>query len=83
MGRTSFECDWVTRARLESLDYAAHARHPRTETRSSIASGGSRIGRLGTAARLAIPRLKELRNYPSPFVRMWAAEALERIVPHD
>ena len=41
------------------------------------------IGRLGTGARLAIPRLNEFRqNHPNPWVRIWAAEALQRIVPH-
>ena len=39
-----------------------------------------RLGDFGTAARLAIPRLNEFRKHPNPWVRMWAAEALERIV---
>jgi hypothetical protein len=39
------------------------------------------LGDFGTAARLAIPRLNEFRKHPNPWVRMWASEALTRIMP--
>jgi hypothetical protein len=41
------------------------------------------LGRFGVAGRLAIPRLSEFRNHPNPWVRMWAGEALTRIVAKD
>ena len=80
MGRTSFESDWVTRLYLDRLDFRlSHSLPFETAPLEQFESWFEEIGRLGTAARLAIPRLKELRDDPSPFVRLWAAEALERI----
>ncbi len=82
IGRTSFESDWVTRRHLEQLDFElSHAPPLETEPLESFEWWFEEIGRLGVAARMAVPRLKELRNNPSPFVRMWAAEAFERIAP--
>jgi HEAT repeat protein len=82
MGRTSLECDWVTRRYLDSLDSRLTSSNPRSGNFvERMEEWFELFGRLGVAGRLAIPRLKELQNNPSPFVRMWAAEALERIVP--
>ncbi len=39
------------------------------------------IAQLGTGARVAIPRLEELRKHQNPWVRLWASEALEKIRP--
>ncbi len=84
MGRTSFGCDWLTRKELESLEYALIHGHPADGDPLDHGEWRfERIGRLGTSARLAIPLLKELCSYPNPFVRMWAAEALERITQHQ
>ncbi len=38
---------------------------------------------LGVGARLAIPTLTELRKRDSPWVRMWATDALRRITTAD
>jgi len=84
MGGASFEGDWLTRRFLERLNSSLAYLHP-------IDGDGSiyleewleMFGRLGPAARLAIPRLNEFRNHPNPWVRMWASEALARIVPKD
>jgi HEAT repeat protein len=83
MGRTSFESDWVTRRLLVGLDLelAQPTLLLAPEPLDYCESWFEEIGRLGVAGRLAIPRLKEMRNSPSPFVRMWAAEALGRITP--
>jgi HEAT repeat protein len=81
-GRTSFESDWVTRRHLEQLDFmVSHGPPLETEPLESFEWWFEGIGRLGVAGRLGIPRLKEASNSPSPFVRMWAAEALGRIAP--
>ena len=78
MGRTSFETDWLTRRYLEELeDMPAY----NDQNWIGILDGWfENVGRLGSGARLAIPRLNEFRKHPSPWVRMWAAEALEQIV---
>ncbi len=82
MGRTSFESDWVTRLYLDRLDFRlSHSLPFETAPLEQYESWFEEIGRLGTAARLAIPRLKGLGNDPSPFVRLWASEVLERITP--
>ncbi len=82
MGRTSFEGDLLTRRHLELLDYQLIHTHPADRDPLDRSEWiFQRIARLGVAGRLAIPRLKELQSYPNPFVRLWAAEALERIMP--
>jgi HEAT repeat protein len=84
MGRTSFEGDWLTRRYLERLDDRLAHGHP--NDRDPFEHGEwllESFGRLGAAGRLAIPRLKELREHHDPFVRMWASEALKRISPHE
>jgi len=83
MGRTSVESDWLTRRWLESMDAMIAFGHPIDgDPADDQESWFEKIGRFGVAGRLAIPRLNEFRKYPNPWVRMWAAEALERIVPH-
>jgi hypothetical protein len=83
MGRTSLETDWLTRHYLEQIDGMIANSNPMDETGVEyLESWLERLGDFGTAARLAIPRLNEFRKHPHPWVRMWAAEALERIVPH-
>jgi HEAT repeat protein len=84
MGRTNFESDWVTRRYLDQLDWIlAHSDPRRGAPYKHFESWLETFSRLGVAGRLAIPRLKGLRDHPSPFVRMWAAETLERITPHE
>jgi HEAT repeat protein len=82
MGRATFEGDWLIRRYLERLDDRLAHVHP--SDGDPLKNGEwllEPLGRFGVAGRLAIPRLKELCGYPDPFVRMWAAEALERIMP--
>ena len=83
MGRTSFESDWVTRSLLARLDLelAQPTLLLETEPLEYCEAWFEEIGRLRVAGRLAIPRLKVMGDSPSPIVRMWAAEALERIAP--
>ena len=82
MGRTRFESDWLTRHYLERLEWNfAHSDPRRGGALKYLESWLDTFGRLGIAGRLAIPRLKELSTYPNPFVRLWAAEALERVAP--
>ncbi len=84
IGRTSFESDWLTRRRLEGLDIAlAHSDPLESEPLEHFEWWFEEIGRFGVAGRLAIPRLREFCKRPSPFVRMWANEALERIMPAE
>jgi hypothetical protein len=84
LGRTSFESDWVTRLYLDRLDFRlTHSLPFETAPLEQFESWFEEIGRLGTAARLAMPRLNGLRNDPSPFVRLWASEALGRITPQE
>ena len=80
MGRTSLEADWVTRSHLADIEMKiprdSDSRSPGMETQGPFFES---VGRLGVGARLAIPRLKELRTHLNPWVRMWAAEALAQI----
>ena len=83
MGRSSVEGDCLTRHYLERIDGMIANADPRDENGIEYLEGWlERLGDFGTAARLAIPRLNEFREHLNPWVRMWAAEALERIVPH-
>jgi HEAT repeat protein len=81
MGRPSFEADCWTRHALQWIDWMPGCDDPRDENWiGSLEGWFERIGDLGPAGRLAIPRLNEIRNHHrNPWVRMWAAEALERI----
>jgi HEAT repeat protein len=80
MGRTSLETDWITRRYLERMDSMFGSIDPREEESIELIEDWlETLGSFGTAGRLAIPRLNELRKHPNPWVRMWATEALERI----
>jgi HEAT repeat protein len=82
MGRASVEADWWTKSYLGWLTWAIQDENPRAnEQIESYESWFEDIGRLKSAGRLAIPRLNELHKHKSPFVRMWATEALEQIKP--
>jgi HEAT repeat protein len=79
MGRTGLEGDIVTRHRLEVFNSMLAFSDPRDEQVDSLEEWFETFARLGVGARLAVPRLNEFRKHPDPWVRMWAAEALEKI----
>ncbi len=39
------------------------------------------LSRFGPAARFAVPRLRELTTHRNPWIRLWAKEAIEEIMP--
>jgi hypothetical protein len=82
MGRPSVEADWLTRDDLQRLDSMFARADPR-DSKPQIPDGEwfESLGRIGGGGRVAIPRLRDYLKHPSPWVRMWAAEALERIAP--
>jgi HEAT repeat protein len=80
MGRVSFETDWLTRRYLERIDQMLALDPNEDYEHEFLQESIETLGSFGTAGRLAIPRLNEFRKHPNPWVRMWAAEALERIV---
>ncbi len=81
LGRASFETDWLTRHYLDRLDSDLVTADSADDDASEATEEIFRLlGRFGPAARVAIPRITELRTHPSPFVRLWAAEALEKIM---
>jgi hypothetical protein len=79
MGRTSVEGDAVTRYLLGRLHSMLAFSDPRDSEFDHLEGWFETIARLGVGARLAIPRLKELRTHLNPWVRMWAGEALAQI----
>src|SRR5262249_44690137 len=81
MGRPSLEADRLTRRYLEQLDPMLTSRDPRDGPNEMLEGWFDMLGRLGRAGRLAIPRLNECSKHPDPWVRMWAEEALVRIMP--
>ncbi len=84
MGRSSVEGDCLTRRYLERIDRMAAAfAEDDYFSFDFLEEWFDFLGRLGVGARLAIPRLNELRNHANPWVRMWATEALRRIRPED
>jgi HEAT repeat protein len=84
MGRATFEGDWLTRRFLERLDSSIGHLDPRDGDESDyLEEWLERLSRLGPSARLAVPRLQEFRKHPNPWIRMWASEALIRIVPDE
>jgi HEAT repeat protein len=81
MGRTSAEGECLTRYYLERIDRMIADSDPRQDSLIDyLEEWFELLGRLGPGARLAIPRLNEFRNHPNPWIRMYAAEALEQIV---
>jgi len=84
MGRTSFETDWLTSRYLERLDLILSDSNLINGDRPMyLEEWFELISRFGTAARLAVPRLIELRNHSDPWVRMWADEAVAVIAPKE
>jgi hypothetical protein len=81
MGRPSLEGDVVTRRWLGVVSSMLAYRDPRDAQVDHLEEWFERLSRLGIGARLAIPKLEELRKHPNPWVRMWAREALEKIAP--
>jgi HEAT repeat protein len=82
MRRTDFEADWLTLHYLEQLDTMIADADPGAENNIVyLESWLELFGNMGTAGRRAIPRLNEFRKHPHPWVRMWASEALARILP--
>jgi HEAT repeat protein len=80
MGRTSVEADYLIGLDLEKLDSIfAQARLEADDPPMPVRQWFERLGRFGVGGRLAIPRLREFQKHPSPWVRMWATEALAQI----
>jgi HEAT repeat protein len=80
MGRTSLESDWLTSRVLERMDSMAGSIDPREEESiEQIEHWLETLGSFGSAGRRAIPHLNELCKHPNPWVRMWAAETLEKL----
>jgi HEAT repeat protein len=81
MGRTSVEGDCLTRWALEWLHRILDVTDQRQE--ELMMDFGDLFEDLGVGGRLAIPDLNELRKHANPWVRMWATQALDRIIPRD
>jgi hypothetical protein len=82
MGETSVEADYLTRIDLQRLDSVfARAGHEADDPPMHVGEWFERLARFGVGGRLAVPRLREFQKHPSPWVRMWATEALARIAP--
>ncbi len=81
MGRTSLEGDIATRHDLESLESMALSGNPLDDDLDYLEERIETIGLLGVGARLAVTWVKELEQQANPWVRMWAAETLEKIEP--
>ena len=80
MGRTSVEADYLIRVDLLRLASMFENAGPEDADPPMPASWWfERLGRFGVGGRNAIPRLREFQKHPSPWVRMWATEALSRI----
>jgi HEAT repeat protein len=81
LGRTVVETDCQTRRYLMQLESQLDRFEPADWGSTSFTQTWfSIIAQLGPAARIAIPRLTELRaHHPSPFVRLWAREVLDKI----
>ena len=80
IGRTSFETDWVTRRFVERIDSILESVDPRDgNSIEYLEEWLETLGSFGAAGRLSMSRLNELCKHTNPWVRMWAAEALERI----
>ena len=80
MGRTSVEADYLIRIDLLRLDRMFADGGPEADDPPMPVSWCfERLGRFGNGGRMAIPRLRQFQNHPSPWVRMWASEALARI----
>jgi HEAT repeat protein len=83
MGRTSFETDWQIRRYIDALDsqFAEVSELRGRDVPMFMEEWFEKLGRCGPAARAAIPRLNKYLSHPSPFVRLWASEALQKIAP--
>jgi HEAT repeat protein len=80
MGRTSVEADYLTRNILLALDRIfAGASLEDDDPPMPVEGWFARLGQYAVGGRQAIPRLREFQNHASPWVRMWATEALMQI----
>jgi HEAT repeat protein len=80
IGRAGPELDALARGYVAHLDKSLEDRFPwDTQEAEFIEWQFKRLSRLGAAARVAVPRLKEYLDDPDPWVRLWAKEALQRI----
>jgi HEAT repeat protein len=80
MGRTSTETDWLTQRYMDRLDEQfAHAEPPDDDVPMFMDEWFESLGRCGASARVALPRLSKYLNHRSPFVRLWATEAISKI----
>ncbi len=92
LGRTSVETDWLARHILDGIDFEL-ARYDSAIGYVPAAREGNpsvnieywfeTLGRYGPAARAALPRLKKYLDHPSPFIRLWASEAISKISTPD
>jgi HEAT repeat protein len=82
MGRTSVEADYLTRGTLSSINRLFASAGPEADDPPMpVAEWFERLGEFGVGGHKAIPRLREFQKHPSPWVRVWATEALEQITP--
>jgi HEAT repeat protein len=79
MGRPSLEGDALTQMHLERMSSELAIPDSWNDGLDYLESQIEVFAELGIGARLAVPRLKEFRKHPDPWVRMWAGEALEKI----
>lgn len=80
LGRTSTETDWLAQRYMDRLDAQfANAEPPDDDVPMFMDDWFESLGRCGASARVALPRLNKYLNHPSPFVRLWAAEAIAKI----
>jgi HEAT repeat protein len=83
MGRTSLDADVLTGRSLVTLNRNLAIASEEDELGFPYCAEEyfEAIGRLGIGARLAIPRLEELRKHHNAWVRLWATETLAKVRP--
>jgi HEAT repeat protein len=88
LGRTSAKSEWLARHYLEGIK--TQLATPDLGNSNAVAAIDGSVsldlegwfeclGRCGPSARVAIPELTRYLSHPSPFVRLWASEALQKI----
>ena len=82
LGQSSFEGDYWTREYLRTIDSLLESRVVRDGQTIWVEDWLISLGDLEWGAHLAIPRLTRATHHSNPWVRLWAREALARIVRH-